>query len=300
MFDFGEEWRQLAKLRRRPDSVDHWDKRARDEVAKFAPSEYSDKFLDRAGLQPGESLFDMGCGAGTLAIPAALRGHRVLACDFSAVMLERLRAGAPADCADRIETKQLAWADDWEAAGVVPRSYDVACASRSIITDDLEDSLHKLTGVARRRACVTVTAGMSPRVFPALFADLGLEGRGHQDAAFVFGVLSSAGYEPAVSFIHSTRYDRFASFDEAYRTYCKMLEFAIEPPEGAARVQAQAGVRAWLQQHLQRDEGRGASADEIRAWTRQDAQGVAHVLPYRVDVPRRFSWAFIAWDVERG
>lgn len=300
MFDFGEEWRRQAKLRRRPDSRAHWDKRGRDEVSKFAPSAYSDDFLDRAQLQAGESLFDMGCGAGTLAIPAAQRGHRVLACDFSAVMLQRLREGLSARCAALVQTRQLAWEDDWQAAGVAPRSYDVACASRSIITDDLEDSLRKLTAVARRRACVTVTAGSSPRVFTALFDALGLQGRGHQDAVFVFGVLSSAGYEPEVSFMHSTRHDRFASFDEAYRTYCRMLDFAMQPPEGAARERAEAGIRDWLREHLKRDDGAGASGDEIRAWTRQDANGVAHVLPYRVDVPRRFSWAFIAWDVNRG
>lgn len=300
MFDFGEEWRRQAKVRRRPDSVAHWDKRGRDEVSKFAPSAYSDDFLERAQLREGESLFDMGCGAGTLAIPAASRGHAVLACDFSPVMLERLRQGTPDACAALIKTRQLAWEDDWRAAGIQPRSYDVACASRSIITDDLEDSLRKLTTVARRRVCVTVTAGSSPRVFPALFDALGLEGRGHQDAAFVFGILSSAGFEPQVNFMHSTRYDRFASPEEAQRAYCRMLDFALEPPEGAARVRAENGIHTWLLHHLRRVDGDGASADEIRAWTREDADGVARLLPYRVDVPRCFSWAFIAWDAKRG
>ena len=43
-------------------------------------------------------------------------------------------------------------------------SVDVAVASRSVITHDLEDSLQKLSAVARERVCVTVGTGVSPRV----------------------------------------------------------------------------------------------------------------------------------------
>ncbi|MGI6535873.1 MAG: class I SAM-dependent methyltransferase [Eggerthellaceae bacterium] len=299
MLDFGEEWRRQAQVRRKPDDAAHWDRRARDEVTKFGPSDYSEEFLDKARLLPGETLFDMGCGAGTLAIPAARRGHGVLACDFSSVMLQRLRAGIPEGLEPLVKTKLLSWDDDWEAAGVLPRSVDVACASRSIITADLQDSLRRLSGVARRRACVTVTAGMSPRVFPALFRDLGLRGQGHQDAAFVFGVLCQDGYEPEVSFIRSERYDRFASFEDAFNAYAGMLDFAVDAPQGGERARFEGELRSWLHAHLAQDEGGAAPEGEIRVWSRQDADDVAQALPYRVDVPREFAWAFISWDVRR-
>lgn len=299
MLDFGEEWRRQAQIRRKPDDAAHWDRRARDEVTKFGPSDYSEEFLDRARLLPGETLFDMGCGAGTLAIPAARRGHGVLACDFSPVMLQRLRAGIPDGLDLLIKTKLLSWDDDWEAAGVLPCSADVACASRSIITADLQDSLRKLSGVARRKACVTVTAGMSPRVFPALFRDLGLQGIGHQDASFVFGVLCQDGYQPEVSFIRSERYDRFASAEEAFATYARMFDFAVDPPQGGKRAHLENDLRAWLEMHLAEDAAGEGAEGEIRVWSRQDAGDVAQALPYRVDVPREFAWAFISWDVRR-
>lgn len=280
MFDFAEEWRRQFKVRRAPDGAAEWDRRAREESTKFGPSAYSQEFLDRAGLLPGETIFDMGCGAGALAIPAAARGHAVLACDFSPAMLARLEAGIPADQRGLIRTQRLSWEDDWSAAGVAPRSFDVACASRSIITPDLADSLAKLSTVARRRACVTVTAGSSPRAFGQLFSDLGLAGRGHQDAAFVFGVLTQQGYEPQVGFIRSERHDRFATRAQAFDAYARMLDFTAEPLTSAARRTALADLEGWLDAHLVSQPAEGQGTDGVR-----------------VDVPRRFSWAFISWEV---
>lgn len=44
-------------------------------------------------LEPGESVLDMGCGAGSIAIPLAQAGHPVIAADFSPAMLGTLDAG---------------------------------------------------------------------------------------------------------------------------------------------------------------------------------------------------------------
>ena len=62
----------------------------------FRPREthpYARDFLELAELRPDERVLDMGCGAGTLAIPLARAEHPVLACDFSPRMLEVLREG---------------------------------------------------------------------------------------------------------------------------------------------------------------------------------------------------------------
>ena len=42
-------------------------------------------------MQPGETVFDMGCGTGTLAAEMATSGHKVIAADFSSGMLAKLR-----------------------------------------------------------------------------------------------------------------------------------------------------------------------------------------------------------------
>ena len=54
----------------------------------------------------GESLLDMGCGAGSLAIPYGLRGNHVLACDFSPRMLDVLGEGIRVHHLETIVTPQ--------------------------------------------------------------------------------------------------------------------------------------------------------------------------------------------------
>ncbi|MBE6471344.1 MAG: class I SAM-dependent methyltransferase [Coriobacteriaceae bacterium] len=275
MVDFGELWRQEAKARRAPDGPDAWDERARDAVTKYGPSEYSEEFLRLARLLPGETVLDMGCGAGALAVPCAQRGHDVLAADFSPVMLARCAATVPADAPGTVSTKLLAWDDDWEAAGIAPKSFDVALASRSIATDDMEAAIAKLSRTARRKVCVTVVSGLSPRVSQPFFADLGLTCRGHQDAAFAFSIACQLGFEPEASFIRSSRIDRFATRDDALADYTKMLRFADEFGESSVPADAEAQAAAWIDEHLL-----------------PDAAGGLYV-----DAPRTFRWAFIAWEV---
>ena len=290
MVDFGELWRQEAKLRRAPDDADAWDERARDAVSKYGPSGYSMEFLRLAALQPGESVFDMGCGAGALAIPCAERGHDVVAADFSPAMLERCLAGVPADAPGTVVGTLLAWDDDWEAAGIAPRSADVAFASRSIATADMEAAIVKLSRVACRRVCVTVTAGKTPRVSHAFLHDLGLSCRGHQDASFVFGIAAQLGFRPTVQFIESVRYDGFATPEDAVHAYLDMLRFADDAPAGGDLAHMHAQASAWVEAHLR--EGPAPQAPDADA-----VREVERSHRFHIDVPRTFSWAFLAWDV---
>lgn len=277
MVDFGSLWRAEQENRRPAPTSDEWDARAQEDAFKYGPSAYSDEFLRLAGLQDGESVFDMGCGAGSLALPCVMAGHEVLAADFSPVMLQRCRESLPPDAPAALETKLLAWEDDWQAAGVQPRSFDVAFASRSIATADLQAAIEKLSQVARRKVCVTVVAGRPPRIDQRLFSDLGLAYDAYNDAAFTFGILTQLGYEPEVQFIRSTRTDHFASREDAQRAYEAMLGYAKPVLEGSALQAAKKLVGEWLTLHLKEDPGAPK--------------------PYYVDTPRTFSWAFIAWNV---
>ncbi len=51
-------------------------------------------FFRRIGVQPGQQLLDVGCGAGQLALVAARAGARVTGCDISTNWLERARQRA--------------------------------------------------------------------------------------------------------------------------------------------------------------------------------------------------------------
>ena len=289
MVDFGELWKQEHENRRKPDDASEWDKRAHEFATKYGPSGYSLEFLRLADLQPGESVFDMGCGAGALAIPCAEHGHRVLAADFSPAMLERCEADAPQEARHLIQTKLLSWDENWDVAGLEVRSFDVAFASRSIATADMQAAIRKLSRIARRKVCVTLVTGKSPRVSGAFLNDMGLFCTGHNDAAFAFGIATQMGYQPEVRFINSVRADRYATREEAQEAYVKMLRFADQKLEGEQLMRKEAEARAWVDAHLH-------SAGEVAIAETTSVNEAERDLPYCIDVARTFSWAFISWD----
>ena len=74
--DWNAEWMQLQKARRHRDSAVYWNERAKTFTSKDYPNPYVSSFLERAGVAPEESVFDMGCGTGALALPLGEAGIR--------------------------------------------------------------------------------------------------------------------------------------------------------------------------------------------------------------------------------
>jgi SAM-dependent methyltransferase len=56
-----------------------------------------DQFIDRLGITPGESVLDVACGTGNLAIPAAHAGAEVTGVDIAPNLIEQARARAEAE-----------------------------------------------------------------------------------------------------------------------------------------------------------------------------------------------------------
>lgn len=73
-----------------------WDEKAASFARKPKRSGYIHQLIGLLALAPGETVLDVGCGSGTLAIPLAQAGHDVFALDFSRGMLDELHAAAQA------------------------------------------------------------------------------------------------------------------------------------------------------------------------------------------------------------
>ena len=274
--DWNEEWKTLQKARRSPDDPHFWDARAK----HFQPREthpYARDFLELAGVKDGESVLDMGCGAGSLAIPLARAGHTVLAADFSPLMLEKLGEGiAYYDLSERIEPLKLAWDEDWAAAGIEDKSVDVAIASRSIATADLQAALLKLDRTARRKCCITLVANASPRYDTHIMNAIGASVTNSRDYVYAFNILVGLGINPEVRYIDSYRRDTFDTLEDGVSDFARMLEGGNED-----RIDA---LSDYLKAHMVENPHAGEIGPKGKPQGR-----------YMLDHERLVRWAFIAW-----
>lgn len=272
--NWNEEWKALQIARNRPDDPATWDAKAKTFPVKHGSQQgYVADFLRLADVQPGEVVFDMGCGTGSLATPLAMAGHRVIACDFSQGMLDVMIADQRELGIEGVDVKVMSWSDDWEACGVAPKCADVAFASRSIATNDLGDSLERLDRVARRRVCITLPGSSSPRCDDDLLRAAGLEEHVGHDFLYAFNILVQMGIRPEVAYIPNTRIERFDTFDDALY---KFTTVASEAARGYAT-----------------DEQIEAIPERLRTWLEQNLVEADGML--QLSKPRNVMWAFIAW-----
>lgn len=284
--DWGAQWMREQAEYHPDDNVAYWDNRAPRFGTKRGISDYVLSFIEKLALEPGDSVFDMGCGNGALALPLAKAGHRVIARDFSGGMLAALAEEIAAQGVSGIDFAQMSWEDDWQACGVGERIVDVAFASRSIITSDLRASLEKLSKVARKRACVTVSTNASPHVSADILRSLGAKAIKERDSMYTFAILVQMGFHPEVSYIMSRRCDAYEDVEDARAAIERMI-MSAEPYMSIDDARAcRENLPAWLEENLVPNERAGQlnSHNEIEG-------------PLRLRVPREVRWAFISWEV---
>lgn len=299
--DWERAWHAYEATRPAPGSAEHWSRRAAsygskrpacqgDErpagsepargngrvradgdplAAELGP--YERAFIERSGIRPGETVLDMGCGVGLLAVPLAQMGCRVTCADFSQGMLDMLEKRATkAGVRDMLDLRLLAWDDDWLASGVAPESVDVAISSRSLATYNLTSAMAKLDAVARRRVCVTVASGRSPMKDERAYEAVGRARSVTSDYAYVTNVLFAHGVYPELSYIVTKSLPAFADHDDAFAKLSHMLGDDLDAGE-------QARLRAFIDAHYVvnplGEDGRTLEADERR----------------------EVRWAFVSW-----
>lgn len=273
--DWATQWEEMQKARGHKDDPSHWDARAKTYPTKHGnQSPYVTEFLAKASIKPSDTVLDMGCGTGALSTPLAKEGCKVIACDFSRGMLNVMEEEQKDLGITSVEVIQMSWEDDWAAHGVKPKSVDVAIASRSIATDNLKESLMKLSRTARRRACITLACGPSPKTDIELMKAAGLPIRLGADFIYAFNILVQMGINPEVSYIPSSREEVFSSFDEALETYCKIVTHAMQGIATPEQLEAvPENLKEWLKENLHETD---------KGW--------------QLPEPRKVIWAFIAWD----
>ena len=258
------------------DSQAYWNKRAAT-FTRSATSDYERWLLDLLTLESGETILDMGCATGTLAVPLARAGHRVHGCDFAEAMLAILEERAAAEKLP-ITSHLLAWEDDWEEAGLGKDSVDVAFASRSLMSGDVSACVRKLDAAARSRAAVVVPDSLLPSRDPRLLTYLGRAARRPHIVRDVTRALTSLGRIPVFATTQTFRPMRFSSFDEARAD----LHRLAGPEPFTAREHRL--FDAYAAQHFARRAAESPSGEPSEMW----------VLDYKLPV----TWVFIGWRTD--
>lgn len=155
--DWNQIWRSNTGS---PFSVEDWDERAASYSEYAIKSQYATNFINLLQPQPQWTVFDMGCGSGTLALPLAEKVQAVTAADFSPKMLATLTQHALARNLSNITPLELSWTDNWE---ILPaKSHDIAIASRSMLVDDFRNAVEKLIEVARHGVYLALPVNADP------------------------------------------------------------------------------------------------------------------------------------------
>lgn len=289
LHDWAAEWSDIESHGDGGDDPSYWNERAKSFPSAGEHSTYVDDFLRLADVQPGESVLDMGCGTGALALPLAQLGHRVIAADFSRGMLDVLARdmGTSLKSPDRLSIRQLSWSDNWEAAGIHPKSVDVALASRSMVTQDIRDSLGKLSAVARRRVCITMPTEFSPRSDASILANAGIQLDSKMSYLYSFVILHQMGYRPELCYIVNERIDTFDSAEEAKEHFENMALRALNYGAKASVTSAEACEKlgVWVEDNLIPNPDAGQPG----------IKGIPQ-KSLKLKNPHLIKWAFISWE----
>ncbi len=242
--------------------------RARRFTSAARPSGYAREFLDRADIKPGESVLDMGCGGGTLALPLAIGGHHVVACDYSPAMLKRLEQfAALAGVAENVEVKNVSWTDSWDGLPVA----DVFIASRTLRTRDLAQTIGNIEAHTLRRCFVSVPTYLSPHHDLKMLRAIGRSDAVPGEDVYLINLLMQLGRMPELSYIRRPFPSLGESIDEARDVY--------EREDGPFTPEESEKLDAFI-------------AENYKLAMDSSGGSILH-RSYQRDVV----WAFISWDV---
>ena len=284
--EWNEEWKHFQEMRRKNDSKEYWNKRSIDFDKPDSLSPYVEQVIRRASIEMDEVVLDMGCGTGSVALPLARAGHKIIAADFSDGMIEQAEKRFAAAGIDSIETHVMAWEDNWDEQGLGENSVDVVLASRSLGVYDLGEALEKMCRTARKRCIATMSCGQSPRMDTRILEACGLDNIHGRDYQYAWNILTNKGYRVDCSFIYSERKDTFESVEAGFEDFKRMIDDIAHLYPAEKIEEAYEKLKVWIAQNCVENEEVGQMD------SKGYPQGALRLRELRV-IP----WAYLEWTV---
>lgn len=153
------------KLAARPPSQsERWDQQAQKTAVGDLDSAYTKALIAAMRLEPNDTLLDVGCGVGNVAVLVAPSIKLVYALDYSQGMLDKLQTNMHHYNTHNIKTLCKDWADGWQDIPLC----EIVVASRSTLVEDMEAALLKMHAHATRHVYLTYPAKNSFGANPAI------------------------------------------------------------------------------------------------------------------------------------
>jgi len=256
-------WREIYAVPVSPGHSDISDEERYDRIAPLFKKwmEYDDypaKLLEKIRIKPDWSVLDIGCGTGSIAIPAAKTARSVTAIDISTRMLKILESDAKNHQVSNISQKRLSWDDAVVGTDIHP--HDVVIMSRSIgRTMNLRDTLQKVNLAANHLAYITAWGGEKRRINQGIMEALGQEYHDTPDYLYIVNILAQMGISPNVEQMRCTSRVAYPTIDEALHIYQILLHLAPSQLDV---------TRAYLENYLvKRDDGWFEIPNNKPLWT---------------------------------
>lgn len=190
----------IQQATREPKQPQDWDQKAQ----KMAESEfdlnndYTQEFLARMQLSPNDTVLDVGCGGGAIALACAPYVAQVYGLDYSQGMLDLLQQRSEKLGIKNVSPILRAWDDDWQD---VPEC-DICVSSRSSMVNDLQSALDKLNRKARKAVYMTMTVDKD-FIKRDVLRFIQRDGIGFPNYIYAVNMLYQQGYQVSVDFLRS-------------------------------------------------------------------------------------------------
>lgn len=131
-----------------------WDNRADNFSKQYINQDYISQVIQKMDISSNDTVLDLGCGPGTLAIPLAKRAKKITAVDFSERMLEIVSKRARKNKLDNINIVKKDFGKIEFEKEI--SQHDVIICSRSFPDQYPKENLLKLNNLALKAVFLTI------------------------------------------------------------------------------------------------------------------------------------------------
>jgi SAM-dependent methyltransferase len=217
-----------------------WEKNQANDYLKHSSEEYPKTLNELIQIRPTDSILDIGCGPGVLALPFSLLSKSVTVVDISENMLAVLHENATAKDITNIKTVNKYWLDTHVGIDI-SQDYDVVISSNSInllgaqhttvhgkptLEWNLVAALNKMNQVGKR---IYISFPIFIQDHAFALKHLGKESNPWPDYIILHNILYQLGIRPNINILRFTN----PNWDTVYLSHCKTWAHDLNEHERA-------------------------------------------------------------------